>query len=120
LKRKYTVRFDSSRKKWLLKHDVSEKVLRVFETKEEATRAGALLAGALAATPGVKEVRGYGLLLAAELEGHDAKQVNTELLARGLVANAVSPTAIRFAPPLNVSDDEVAEAVAIFAGVLAE
>ena len=42
MKRKYTVRFDSSRKKWLLKHDVSEKVLRVFKTKEEATRAGAL------------------------------------------------------------------------------
>jgi len=42
LKRKYTVRFDSARKKWVLKHDVSEKVLRVFDTKEEATRAGAL------------------------------------------------------------------------------
>ena len=42
LKRKYTVRFDILRKKWLLKHDVSEKVLRVFATKEEATRAGAL------------------------------------------------------------------------------
>lgn len=42
MKRKYTVRFDSPRKKWLLQHDVSEKVVRVFATKEEATRAGAL------------------------------------------------------------------------------
>lgn len=42
MKRKYTVRFDGSRKKWLLKHDVSGKVLRVYDTKEEATRAGAL------------------------------------------------------------------------------
>ena len=42
MKRKYTVRFDSPRKKWILKHDISEKVLRVFDTKEEATRAGAL------------------------------------------------------------------------------
>ena len=42
MKRKYSVRFDGSRKKWILKHDISEKVLRVFATKEEATRAGAL------------------------------------------------------------------------------
>ena len=42
MKRKYTVRFDGARKKWILKHDVSEKVLRVFDTKEQATRAGAL------------------------------------------------------------------------------
>jgi len=85
-----------------------------------ATRQGALLADALAATSGVKEVRGFGLLLAAELDGHDAKAVNAKLLERGLVANAVTPTAVRFAPPLTVSDAEVAEAVAILAGVLAE
>jgi acetylornithine/N-succinyldiaminopimelate aminotransferase len=85
-----------------------------------AARQGARLGNALAATTGVKEVRGFGLLLAAELDGHDAKQVNTELLARGLVANAVTPTAVRFAPPLTVSDAEVDEAVAILAAVLAE
>jgi acetylornithine/N-succinyldiaminopimelate aminotransferase len=85
-----------------------------------AARQGELLGQALAATTGVKEVRGFGLLLAAELDGHDAKQVNAALLERGLVANAVTPTSIRFAPPLTVSDDEVAEAVAILAEVLAE
>ncbi|MEK7231456.1 MAG: DUF2188 domain-containing protein [Pseudomonadota bacterium] len=42
MKRRYTVRFDSSREKWILKHDVSEKVLKVFDTKEDATRAGVL------------------------------------------------------------------------------
>lgn len=42
MKRKYTVRFDAVRKKWVLKHDANDKVLRVFATKEEATRAGAL------------------------------------------------------------------------------
>jgi hypothetical protein len=42
MKRKYTVRFDVSREKWLLTHDASEKVLKVFDTKEDATRAGAL------------------------------------------------------------------------------
>ena len=42
MKRKYTLRFDVSREKWLLKHDDTEKVLKVFDTKEDATRAGAL------------------------------------------------------------------------------
>lgn len=42
MKRKYTVRFDDSREKWILKHDGTEKVLKVFDTKENATRAGVL------------------------------------------------------------------------------
>ncbi|HEY1281194.1 MAG TPA: acetylornithine/succinylornithine family transaminase [Acidimicrobiales bacterium] len=83
-----------------------------------ARRAGKRLTDALSATSGVKEVRGLGLLLAAELDGHDAKAVNAALLERGLVANAVTPTAVRFAPPLTVSDDEIDEAMGIFAEVL--
>jgi acetylornithine/N-succinyldiaminopimelate aminotransferase len=83
-----------------------------------ARLAGERLTAALSATSGVKEVRGLGLLLAAELDGLDAKAVNASLLERGLVVNAVTPTAIRFAPPLIVSDAEIDEAVAIFAGVL--
>ena len=60
------------------------------------------------------------VLLAAELApGADTKAVNAELLRRGLVANAVTPTALRFAPPLTVSDEHVDEAVAIVAEVLA-
>ena len=42
MKRKYTLRFDSVKEKWILKHDASEKVLKVFATKEDATRAGVL------------------------------------------------------------------------------
>jgi len=42
MKRKYTLRFDASREKWILKHDATEKVLKVFNTKEDGTRAGAL------------------------------------------------------------------------------
>jgi len=65
-------------------------------------------------------VRGEGLLLAAELDdGIDAKQVAGSCLTAGLVVNAVTPTAIRFAPSLLVTDDELAAAVAIFTEVLA-
>ncbi len=42
MKRKYTLRFDDSKEKWILKHDASEKVLKVFDTKEDGTRAGVL------------------------------------------------------------------------------
>ena len=39
--------------------------------------------------------------------------VYRSLLDHGLVANAVGPTSLRFAPPLTVSDAEIDEAVAI-------
>ncbi|MCP5024677.1 MAG: acetylornithine transaminase, partial [Actinomycetia bacterium] len=37
----------------------------------------------------------------------------------GLVVNGVTPTAVRFAPPITVSDTEIDEAVSRFAAVLA-
>ena len=43
--------------------------------------------------------------------GLDATAVYRSLLDRGLVTNAVTPTALRFAPPLTVSDAEIDEAV---------
>src|SRR5262249_45901171 len=48
-----------------------------------ARRAGERLTAALAATTGVKEVRGLGLLVAAELDGNDAKAVTAALLDAG-------------------------------------
>ncbi len=74
-----------------------------------------------ATLPGVADVRGAGLLIAAELApGIDAKAVADECLVRGLVLNAVTPTALRLAPSLLVTDDEIAEAVAVLAAVLAD
>ncbi len=97
-------------------------VLAVMEAEDvpaRARRQGARLGEALAALPGVTEVRGLGLLLAAELgDGADAKAVQAECLRQGLVLNAVTPTALRFAPSLLVTDDEVDEAVTVLAGVL--
>ncbi|MDO8362433.1 MAG: aminotransferase class III-fold pyridoxal phosphate-dependent enzyme, partial [Actinomycetota bacterium] len=63
-----------------------------------AAARGAELTARLRAVPGVAGVRGTGLLLAAELApGVDAKAVYTALLARGLVTNAVTATALRLA-----------------------
>jgi acetylornithine/succinyldiaminopimelate/putrescine aminotransferase len=84
-----------------------------------AARAGARLADALRRVDGVAAVRGLGLLLAVELDGRDAKAVNAALLDAGLVANAVTPTALRLAPSLLVTDDELDHAVALVAAALA-
>ena len=85
-----------------------------------AAKAGERLASAVAALPRVAAVRGLGLLLAAELEpGLDAKAVATAALDAGLVVNAVTASALRFAPPLTVTDAEIDEAVAILQRVLA-
>jgi acetylornithine/N-succinyldiaminopimelate aminotransferase len=97
-------------------------VLEVMERErvpERAARAGTRLVEALAKLDGVAEVRGAGLLIAAELApGLDAKDVAQKCLDRGLVVNAVTPTALRFAPPLLVSDAEIDDAVARVAEAL--
>jgi acetylornithine/succinyldiaminopimelate/putrescine aminotransferase len=85
-----------------------------------ATAAGAQLRQGLADLPGVTGVRGQGLLLAAELDDAVAKDVTARALAAGLVVNAVTEKAVRLAPPLLVSSDEIEEAVAILGQVLRE
>ena len=68
----------------------------------------------------MSEVRGLGLLLAAELApGIDSKTAAAACLEQGLVVNAVTPTALRFEPSLLVTDDEIDEALTIVAKVLA-
>ncbi|HUF33128.1 MAG TPA: acetylornithine transaminase [Acidimicrobiales bacterium] len=84
-----------------------------------ARRQGARLTDALAAIPGVTAVRGMGLLIAAELEAGEAPAVAAAALERGLIVNAVTPTALRLAPPLIVTDDEIDQAVTILTEVLA-
>lgn len=92
--------------------------LIAIDAPARARHAGERLTKGLEALPGVSAVRGLGLLLGAELASGNAKAVNAALLEAGLVANAVTETAIRFAPPLNVSDDEVDAALAICAEVI--
>jgi acetylornithine/succinyldiaminopimelate/putrescine aminotransferase len=85
-----------------------------------AARQGGRLATALADLPGVASVRGLGLLLGVELDGLASKDVAARCLGAGLIVNAVTPTALRLAPPLNVSDADVDRAVAIIGAALAD
>lgn len=96
-------------------------ILERVNAPQLAERAGAEFRHLLEAVEGVIQVRGLGLLLAAELAvGLDAKAVASDLLQRGLIVNAVSPTALRFAPPLIVSETEIAQAVDLLSAVLAD
>ena len=93
--------------------------MRSIDAPGLAVKRGDYLAARLSELPGVASVRGRGLLLAAELTGgRDAKAVYSNLLDRGLVTNAVTPTSLRFAPPLTVSETEIDEAVAMIAAAL--
>ena len=95
-------------------------ILERINAPQLAEQAGAQLRHSLEIIDGVVEVRGLGLLLAAQLaDGIDAKAVAGDLLSKGLIVNAVSPTALRFAPPLIVSKSEIAQAVELLSSVLA-
>ena len=59
----------------------------------------------------VRSVRGLGLLMAAELNDVPSTTVDLALKQAGVLANAVSPDAIRMAPALNISDAEIDDAL---------
>ncbi|HEY0790066.1 MAG TPA: acetylornithine transaminase [Chthoniobacterales bacterium] len=111
---------------------VSLAVLRAIEEEgllAHVRRLGAEAVQKLQAVKGVKEVRGFGLMLGMELDERlaaatqgsgptAALAVVTRLLQNGLMAVPAGPTVIRFLPPLNVRPEEVDEAVAILAATL--
>jgi acetylornithine/N-succinyldiaminopimelate aminotransferase len=66
----------------------------------------------------VAGVRGLGLLLGVELTGHESKVVAARLLELGAIVNAVTPTALRLAPSLLISDDELDLAIELLAKAL--
>ncbi len=90
-------------------------VLAVMEAEDapaRAERAGAFLRERLEALDPVSAVRGRGLLLGVELRDGGAPAVVARLLADAVIANAVTPTALRLAPSLLIGDDELELAVA--------
>ncbi len=92
--------------------------MKAIDAPERARSMGAAISEALVKLPRVTECRGLGLLLAVELDGVDAKLVAAECLKNGLVVNAVTPTAIRLAPPLTIEESHIAEAVNKLAGCI--
>jgi acetylornithine/N-succinyldiaminopimelate aminotransferase len=80
---------------------------------------GVRFADRLRDVPGVRSVRGRGLMLAAEVDTDAPALVRRALLEQRMVINATGPTTIRFLPPLVIEADEVDEAVRRMAALLA-
>ena len=99
------------------------KVLEIMQRDNIASASAAAslkLTAGLRMTPGVADVRGLGMLIAVELSGGRAKEVYMRLLDLGLVCNAVTDTALRLAPPLNITDAHIAEGIALIGRAIAE
>ena len=95
--------------------------MRRLDAPALAAAKGQLLSSSLAGVEGVTGVRGSGLLVGAALaDGLVAGEVAAAALSLGLIVNAVNASTIRLAPPLTVSDDEIAEAVGILASAIKE
>lgn len=80
---------------------------------------GERLAAALLEVPCVREVRAVGLLVAIELTRPSAPVADLALEA-GFVVNAVTPTALRLAPPLIVTWEQLQTFVEMLAAVPSE
>lgn len=81
---------------------------------------GAHLIQELALIPGVKEVRGAGLLLGIELEKLKASDVSDAMRDAGVLVNAANATTIRIAPALIVSDAQITKFISTFKKVIAD
>jgi acetylornithine/N-succinyldiaminopimelate aminotransferase len=67
----------------------------------------------------VQSIRGSGMLLGIELQpGIDSALVVAAARDRGLILNAVTPSALRCAPPLTVTESEIVEAAQILTDAL--
>ncbi|GAA1244483.1 acetylornithine transaminase [Oryzihumus leptocrescens] len=87
---------------------------------EHARVAGDHVAAAVLALghPLVAEVRGAGLLRAVQLTADVAPQVADRALAAGFIVNAVTPSALRLAPPLVVTTEQLDTFVAALPALL--
>jgi acetylornithine aminotransferase len=97
--------------------------LAVIETieaeglRERATVLGQKLRDGLLADPRVLEVTGAGLLLGVVTD-IDTAAIAAAALERGFIVNNATPQRVRLAPPLVVSDDDVAALLGAWPAIL--
>jgi acetylornithine aminotransferase len=70
--------------------------------------------------PGVREVRGAGLLIGIALEKDVSKNVAERLQSGGILVNAANPNTIRIAPALTISKKEIAKFIKVFKEVMSD
>jgi acetylornithine aminotransferase len=81
---------------------------------ERVSAIGVDLMAELALIDGVKSVRGAGLLIGIEFSQPIAKKVTAACQKAGVLVNGNNDSVIRIAPPLIVTDKEIASFISIF------
>lgn len=99
------------------------RILEEIKAPMLAKQRGVEMIEELSKIDGVDSVRGSGLLLAVEIEKEslangDARDLAQACLKEGLVVNAVTSTALRLAPPLTISSEEIIEGASMLEKVL--
>ena len=95
----------------------------VIESKKllnKVKQQGVHLIQELALIPGVKEVRGSGLLLGIELETLKASDIAMAMRDAGVLVNAANATTVRIAPALIVTDAQINRFISIFRKVISD
>jgi len=85
---------------------------------DKVQKQGNYLMQEIALIPGVKEVRGAGLLIGIEFESLKAPDIAAAMQTAGVLVNAANPTTIRIAPALIVSDAQINKFISIFKKVI--
>jgi 4-aminobutyrate aminotransferase len=71
--------------------------------------------------PGIRDIRGVGLMIGVEFASHEvAEAVQEAAFARGLLTLECGESSLRFSPPLIIDEGDIATAVRIFGEALAE
>lgn len=98
-------------------------VLETIENEnllEHTVETGSWLTEQLTAIDGITAVTGMGLLLGVELtEGLDEKAIAARARDAGFIINPVAPGRLRLAPPLTITQDELAPFLGALPGLLA-
>jgi acetylornithine/N-succinyldiaminopimelate aminotransferase len=87
---------------------------------EHVTVLGQKLRDGLAADPRVTEVRGEGLLIGLDLAAEASADVTAAALAHGFIVNNPTPSRIRLAPPLVLTQDDADAFLAAWPVILDE
>lgn len=80
---------------------------------ENSDKVGKYLREQLTTLKGIKEVRGLGLMIAAEFNEPIAKSVAEKALEKGLILNPIGDSILRFVPPLILTKENVDQAMGI-------
>lgn len=95
----------------------ANKVLDEIESKKMLTsnvKKGDLLQSLVKAIPGVKEVRGRGLLIGIQVMASRSKEIARELQVAGYLVNSANDDVIRLAPSYLISEKQIKQFASAF------